>query len=327
MNDYTHLTRKERYRIYALLDMGKTEDQIAEKIQRHRSTIYRETSRNLEEEEYYPIVAQQKAEARRRGIRSCKLQRDAALYDYVVRHLRMGWSPEQISGRMRLEGKGYYICPESIYRYIYREKNKGLYRYLHYKKPRRRMRHDRNPRACRYGNIRLITNRPKEVEGREKFGHWEGDSIVFNTNRKKSVVTLIERKSRAVSIIKNENIHSEVVMEGIKNTFMHMPKKAFLTATFDQGSEFADYRKIEGATGCRVFYCEVRSPWQRGSNENMNGRLRRYLPLYTDIESVRQKQLDKLAEKINNTPRKCLGFRTPREIYLKHCSHFNGLQL
>jgi IS30 family transposase len=327
MENYTQLTSKERRQIYSFLDMGMSKTDIARRLGRNKSTIYREIKRNKEENSYFPGIAQQKADIRKQKERCCKLQKVPALYEYILRHLKTGWSPEQISGRMRLENKSYYVCHETIYRYIYRQRSNDLYQHLHYKKMRRGIRFGRKSRACRYGDIRLIDKRPNEIATRETFGHWEGDSVVFSQTRKQSIATLVERKSRAVAIIKNQDIKSTTVMNNIKSRFVTLPKKAAITITFDQGSEFAYYRIIEMETDCRVFYCRVRSPWEKGGNENMNGRIRRYLPLNTDIESVEQEQLDRLAQKLNNTPRKCLGYETPREVYLKHCKNYNGLQL
>jgi transposase, IS30 family len=238
------------------------------------------------------------------------------LRNHIVGRLKNGWSSEQISGRIKCDNKFWYICHETIYRYVYRSKNKELYYYLPYKKPHREIRFSRKKRMCRYGDMRLITQRSQEINTRETFGHWEGDSIVFSSTRKQSVATVIERKTRVVMLLKNCKVDSETVMGNLEKCFMKLPKKAFSTITFDQGSEFAEHRKLEMATNCKVFYCEARSPWQKGSNENMNGRLRRYLPRNTDIESVTQEQLNFLMWKLNNTPRKCLDFQTPKESYL-----------
>lgn len=170
---------------------------------------------------------------------------------------------------------------------------------------------------CRYGDIRLINKRPKNVEERRFIGHWEGDLILFRGTKKNSVTTLVERKTRLVQLLKNTTKVSQEVMNKIKNklTGLNIPCK---TITFDQGVEFANYPSIENTMDGKVYYCHIQSPWQRGSNENMNGRLRRYLPRSTDIKAVTEQELDQLAEKMNTMPRKCLGFRTPKELFLKH---------
>jgi transposase, IS30 family len=213
-----------------------------------------------------------------------------------------------------LENKPYYICHETIYYYIYKKENKNLYQYLHYKKPKRRKRFARKQQKCRYGDIRLITKRPTKIALRTHYGHWEGDTIEFHGTKKTTVTTLVERKSRLVRLIKNENKISENVMSAIKENFQNEDQEFFKTITFDQGSEFANFPQIETHLPCKTYYCEARSPWQKGTNENMNGRLRRYLPRDTLIHQVTQQQLDLLANKINNLPRKCLGFKKPKEL-------------
>lgn len=147
------------------------------------------------------------------------------------------------------------------------------------------------------------------------------------SSRQWHIITLVERKSRFLSLIRNENKKSALVMGKIKDNFQWMPKKGRQTFTFDQGSEFADYRQLEAYTSCHVYYCEKHSPWQKGSNENMNGRLRRYLPRSINLAQISQENLDCLAIQMNNQPRKCLGFKTPAELFFKyslflHCRTF-----
>ncbi len=150
-----------------------------------------------------------------------------------------------------------------------------------------------------------------------RFGHWEGDTIQFVGNRKKVVTTLVERKSRMVLLIKNNSKHSNGVMEKIRGKFESLPQKMCKTITFDQGVEFADYKQLETKMKCRVYYCETHSPWQKGTNENMNGRLRRYLPNTTNIDQITQKDLDSLAHRMNLCPRKCLGYKMPQEVFIQ----------
>ena len=281
MGDYTHLSMKDRQRFSTYLQMGLSIKEISHRLDRHRSTLYRELNRNRDSGIYLPSIACQKASARAHHGRRSKLQKDGYLRDYVVRSLKKGWSPEQISGRMKYQKLTIYVCPETIYQYIYKSKDKTLYYCLPYKQPKRRKRCARKQRLCRYGGMRLITQRPADISTRERFGHWEGDTIQFMGERKKVVTTLVERKSRMVILIKNSSKHSRGVMERIKGKFENLPKKMCKTITFDQGSEFADHRYLKDTMRCDVYYCEAHSPWQKGSNENMNGRLRRYLPSAT----------------------------------------------
>ena len=318
MGYYTQLSVTDRRRLYVFLEMGLSISEIAQKLARHRSTIYREISRNKELETYLPIIAHQKALERNSNGRTSKLERNGVLRDYVIRSLKKGWSPEQISGRMKHQKLSFYLCHESIYRYIYQSKNKDLFHCLAYKKPRRHPLYGRKHRSCRYGHAYLITNRPEDVSTRGRFGHWEGDTIEFKGNKSKVVTTLVERKSRMVFLIKNESKHSIEVMKNIEKKLENLPKKMFKTITFDQGSEFAEHRYIEQKLACEVYYCETHSPWQKGSNENMNGRLRRrYLPKNAKIDLITQKELNEIADKMNLCPRKCIGYKTPKELFIQ----------
>jgi len=317
MENYTHLSISDRRRLYIFLEMGLSITEIAKKLSRNRATIYREIDRNKELEIYSPGIAQQKTEERAKERRLSKLQKDGVLRDYVTRSLKKGWSPEQISGRMKFKQLSFYVCHETIYQFIYKSNDKELFHCLTYKKPRRRKRHGRKKQPCRYGKIRLITQRPEDIITRKRFGHWEGDTIQFKGTKEKVVTTLVERKSRMVYLIKNSSKHSHGVMDKIKGKFESLPRKMCKTVTFDQGVEFADYRHLEQQINCKVYYCETHSPWQKGSNENMNGRLRYYLPRETDIAKITQEELNELAAKMNRCPRKCLGFKTPNELFIQ----------
>jgi len=317
MANYTHLSVTDRRRIYAYMDMGLSKTEIAKKLNRHRSTLHRELNRNKETEGYLPIIAHQKTQQRKSDNRISKIKHNAYLRDYIIKALQKGWSPEQISGRMKYKNLTMYVCHETIYQFIYTSNDKSLYQCLTYKKPKRRKHCSRKPQECRYGKIRLITQRPEAINTRERFGHWEGDTIQFQGTKSKVVTTLVERKSRMVSLIKNSSKHSQGVMNKIKAKFKELPSQMCKTITFDQGCEFADYRQLEQELHCQVYYCETHSPWQKGSNENMNGRLRRYLPSSIDIANFTQEELDKLADKMNHCPRKCIGFKTPHEVFIQ----------
>jgi IS30 family transposase len=317
MGNYTHLSISDRLRFYTFLEMELPITEIAKRLSTHRSTLYRELNRNSEPEGYLPKTAQLKTEERAKQKRPSKLRKDGVLRDYVVRSLQKGWSPEQISGRMTYHKLSFYACHETIYQFVYQSKNKELYYCLPYKKPKRQKRYSRQKSPCRYGKIRLITERPEDIVTRKRFGHWEGDTIQFKGTKEKVVTTLVERKSRLVFLIKNNRKHSRGVMDKIKEKFEKLPSKMCKTITFDQGIEFADYRHLEQQNKRKVYYCETHSPWQKGSNENMNGRLRWHLPRETDIARITQEELDQLAAKMNRCPRKCLGYKTPQELFIQ----------
>ncbi len=148
----------------------------------------------------------------------------------------------------------------TLYQFIYKSKNRTLYYYLPYKKPKRSKRYSRKKQSCKFGEIRLISQRPEDIATRKRFGHWEGDTIQFKGVKDKVVTALVERKSRMVCMIRNESKHSRGVMEKIKDKLKIPPQKMRQTITFDQGAEFADYRHLEQQMGCKIYYCQAHSP-------------------------------------------------------------------
>lgn len=318
MGHYTQLSIDDRQTFHRLRLQGYPVRSIAKQLGRHHSTLYRELSRHSQATGYDPYAAHTQAITTQSQQRKSKIQRHVTLRKYIVDHLKLGWSPEQISGRLKRKKSKYIICHETIYRYIYRLNNKKLYQYLRYKKPKRRRKFARKHQVCRYGNKRIITERFKCMDKRFVYGHWEGDLIEFKGDKKRSVTTLLERKTKLVLLIKNDNKTTNTVMGSIANMLIKIPTHACQTITFDQGNEFANYQRLEKAFNCRVFYCHKSSPWEKGSNENTNGRLRRFLPKRADIKNITQEKLDEVMKTMNNTPRKCLDYRTPKELFLSH---------
>lgn len=323
MKNYTQLSLEERRRFNAFLDMNYSISEISRRLGRHRSTLYRELKRNQTDNTYRATTAQQQALSRKQ--RPCFIQKNLTLRSYVIRRLKEGWSPEQIAGRLKRKKSKYTICHETIYRYIYKH-NYKLHQYLPYKKPKRRKPIAPLKFRCRYGDSRLIINRPKYVEPRNVIGHWEGDSIEFKKNKKQLVITLVERKTRFVMLIKVETKSSEVVMSKIINKIKSLPPGMFKTITFDQGVEFANYVLLERETNCSVYYCHPRSPWEKGANENMNGRLRRPLPKNLDIRKITQTALDDVETSVNKIPRKCLAYKTAEEVFARQIYEANLYQ-
>ncbi len=311
MDYYMHLSLKERRQIYLFLDMKLTVPQIAQRLGRHRSTIAREIKRNATDKIYLPGLANRLAQKRTRQS-VCKITTDPLLHTYLFTHLKKGWSPEQIAGRLRHEKMPFYACHETIYRYIYAQEDKNLFYLLPYKKPRRHRRYQRIHRS-KYLDAKRIQTRPEEVNNRQIFGHWEGDTLFFNTSFHENVTTLVERKTRFVMMAKNSNKKSDDVMTTIRKIIQPLPRAMWKTLTFDRGVEFTHFKQIEQHTACAAYYCDPHSPWQRGSNENMNGRLRRFLPRRLKVQALSTLTLKNLADQMNCTPRKCLGFLTPRE--------------
>ena len=315
MENYSHLSEKDRWEFYKLRQSGIGMTSIARQMNRHRSTLYRELKRNQQRgSRYLPGVAQKEAENKQHKPRQSKIDRHKTLQSYIKEKLKAGWSPEQIAGRLKRKKSKYSICHETIYRYIYRHQTKQWYHYLRYKNPRRYKHYARRKTNCIYGEKRLITQRSAQINSRYQWGHWEGDSVEFSNSKQSMITTLLERKSRFIIMIKNVTKRSEVVMNNMFNALQGLPSKLCRSVTCDQGGEFAAYKILENNQFCHVYYCHTHSPWEKGSNENTNGRLRRFLPRETNIHQVDQTLLDNIANLMNSTPRKCLGYKTPQEI-------------
>lgn len=318
MGNYNHLSLSERQILYTLLRQGTSINEIAIQLGRNRSSLYRELARNGNNEAYNPIAAEHQALTKRSQLRRCKIERHNTLRQYVMKRLKIGWSPEQIAGRLKRKKSKYVICHETIYSFIYRQKNKKLYLLLAKKKPKRRRQYARKHQSCRFGNRRIITERPSYIDKRFHYGHWEGDRIEFIGERSAAITTLVERKTRVVLLIKNTNKTSHQVMNSIAKKFGQSSNRLCKTITFDQGNEFANFNVLERRLNCKIFYCHKHAPWEKGTNENMNGRIRRYLPFGLKIDDISQESLDQLSNSLNNTPRKCLDYKTPKELFLKH---------
>jgi IS30 family transposase len=185
------------------------------------------------------------------------------------------------------------------------------------KKPYRSFKKARKASNKSQLSFRNIVFRTENANSRNTLGHWEGDTIHFPVGQKSCVTTLVERKSRFVCLRKNKNKTASTVIGGIYNIIKSSPLKIWDSLTFDRGPEFMEYPQLEQKTKCKIYFCDPRAPWQRGSNENTNGRLRRYLPKKHSIDETSQEDLDRIAILVNNTPRKCLGYETPREVFIQ----------
>lgn len=257
-----------------------------------------------------------------RRTKTRKLLRHDALKEYIVTKLREHWSPEQISGYLRrVDAVGIRVCHETIYRHVYSAEGRdmGLYRHLFRCRKHRRRRFGRIARGNTIPFEHTIHARPGEVATREVFGHWEGDLMIFERERGRSNVTsLIERKSRYAVLIKNDGKHSIPVLGGISGQLGRLPAPARQTITFDRGHEFLRYPVLREAIGITSYFCDPRSPWQKGAVENSNARMRRFLPRETDIGNLSQADLERVCRIANTTPRKCLGYQTPQEVFEAH---------
>ena len=290
---YRQLVLDERRTIFRLLNAKLPIDAIAKEIGRHRSTLYREIRRNRfndvkEYQGYYPVTADDSARARRQ--RQRKLVRDASLRAYVLEKLALWWSPEQIAGRLRRGGMSGRVCHETIYQFIYGPEGRalGLHRHLLRARRLRRRRFGRRPHSPKIPLERTITQRPAAVGRRDELGHWEADLLIFRrAHGKANVTSLVERKSRLIRLLQNTDRRSPGVVGAIGDALATLPPPARQTITFDRGSEFLGYDHLTRVLGIDAYFCDPHAPWQKGSIENTNGRLRRFLPSETDGFALR----------------------------------------
>jgi IS30 family transposase len=314
---YDQLDIDERYELYRLHDTGKAIREIGRLMGRSASTISRELRRNaLQRGEYKPGSADRIALSRCR--RLSRIERLSPLRTYVGDRLAMGWSPEQIAGRLGLEGSEHLVGVETIYRFIYRPaiRREKLYRFLPRAKAsrgRRYFKRRRDPIERR----RSIHERPQAVASREEFGRWEGDLMQFRTQRG-NLLTLCERKSRFSVAAPLKTKTAEETGQVLMASLDRLPPQARRTITFDNGGEFAHHRQLTDGLGIDAYFCDPHSPWQRGSIENTNGIFRRDMPRKTEITDYSPHDIDDIAWAVNSTPRKCLGYKTPAETFLEN---------
>lgn len=325
---HKHLSLEERRHIYLMLGRKASVTKIAQQLGRHHSTIYRELQRNsyFEADDhkmngYYPLNAHEYYRRRRQSLRL--FERYPDLKQLVIEKLKSYWSPEQIAGYLKRHAMaGFYVCMETIYRFVYscEGKDMGLYRYLFKGRKRRRGLYSRKARSKLIPDHHGIAYRPVIVDSRDTFGHWEGDLMIFNREHGNANVTsLIERKSRYTVLAKNDNRRPMPVMERIVRQLSPLPRDMTKTIAFDRGFEFIHhYDELQKRLSMQAYFCDPQAPWQKGAVECNNRRLRRFLPSHTNLNGLSNADLYDISVIMNNTPRKCLGYKTPQEVIDEH---------
>ena len=316
------LTMIEREEISRGVVAGKSIRMIAAALGRWPSTISREIRRNDGPQGYRANRADQAAWDRACRPKVCKLAQNAALAHLVARKLRLEWSPEQIAGWLKHtypNDKAFQVSHETIYRSLFIQARGALKKELmaHLRRTRgmRRSRHHTQKTSI-HGKITeavSISERPPAVEDRALPGHWEGD-LLFGSNNSQ-VATLVERQSRYVMLAKVPKKDTETVVNSLIKHAQKLPHELYQSLTWDRGKEMADHRRFTLATDIKVYFCDPRSPWQRGSNENANGLLRQYLPKGIDLSGYSQPKLNAIARRLNERPRKTLHYETPAQRF------------
>lgn len=332
MKNYTHLSEEEREKIAALLQDGKKQCEIADELGRNPSTISLELKRNktmigvknnnnpiakkyLENSYYFPKKAQNKYRKRRRESKQGCPLKTLDLYDYVIDKLKLYWTPNLISGRAKLDRIGK-ISGECIYQFIYSKDGKSLklWEYLprhHKKRQKKRL---RKYKRTLIPNRIDISERPKEVEDRKEFGHWEDDSVV-GVGAGAALNTKRERMTRYMMITKIPRKTAKATRLATCKRFRTLPLSAKKTNTADNGCEFTQHEKTTKQTGMKFYFATPYRSCERGTNENGNGLIRRFLPKKTDFNKISNKQIQTIEDWINNRPMKCLNYKTPHEVF------------
>ena len=316
------LTLPEREEISRAVMAGQSIRTVAALLGRAASTVSREIKRNGGQEFYRASQADQAAWDRGRRPKICKLAENRALARIVTDKLRMLWSPEQIAGWLKHtypRDESHRVSHETIYRSLFIQARgalkKELLQHLRRTRGMRRSRHH-TQKTDVHGQIVgavSISERPASAEDRAVPGHWEGD-LMFGAHNSQ-IATLVERQTRYVMLVKVASKDTETVVDALIKNTRKLPQELYKSLTWDRGKEMAGHTRFTLATDIQVYFCDPRSPWQRGSNENTNGLLRQYLPKGIDISSYSQAKLNAVARQLNERPRKTLGYQTPAEMF------------
>jgi len=314
------LTLVEREEISRALVTGHSIRSIAARIGRAPSTVSREIKRNGGQASYRASQADSAACERAHRPKRCKLAQNRALAGIVAEKLRALWSPEQIAGWLKHTYPGdesRHVSHESIYRTLFIQARgalkKELLEHLRRTRPMRRSRHytQKTEIHGRIIDAISISERPASAEDRAVPGHWEGDLLIGSHNSQ--IATLVERQTRYVMLVKVPTKDSQTVVNALVKNARKLPQELYKSLTWDRGTEMHGHKQFTLATDIKVYFCDPRSPWQRGSNENTNGLLRQYMPKGTDLSVYTQRQLDQFAASLNRRPRQTLGWMKPCE--------------
>jgi len=314
---YHHLTIEERACIDVYYKQGLSVSKIALLLDRNKSTISRELKRNANDRgNYNPIGAQRKYVVRRRACgRIAILETNPYILALVCDGLSKYFSPEQISNTLP---KGKRICFSTIYRAI---RQKIIPSEYHAKLRRygKRLKHRGKTKGMAYdfSQVRSISQRPSSICNRNRYGHWELDTIVLRKESGCHLATFVERKSRMAIIRKIDNKKAETMSDTIIDAMSSVPSHLVKTFTVDRGLEFTDWRRVEKELNAKVYFCDPYSPHQRGTNENTNGLIRQFFPRRTILPVITNEFVKEAEVLLNNRPRKCLGWNTPYERFYR----------
>lgn len=315
---FKQLTDSDRSKLEVLIKEGYLQKEAAKKLGVNKSTISRELKRYPTPHGYRADMAQARHEHKRTACKPHVRMNDPEICEYVLERIYRGWSPETIGGKLKREiqlgfkPKSFYLNHESIYQFVYESeygKKEKLYQYLRRGQKRRKKQHGRQAQQETIKNRVFIDQRPKDINLRQTIGHWEGDTIIYSN--KKAVNSLVERKTKFVALTKLERKTAELTKQAVIGKLQNHYRE---TLTVDNGTENAKHEEIAKELDLKVYFCHPYHSWEKGTNENTNGLVRRYLPKQTNIDDLTQKELDAIADELNDRPRKSLNYQTPREV-------------
>ena len=321
-----HFSIEDREVLAQMHLQGHTQQQIAQILGKSQSAISRELKRNaVNDGQYRPVQAHRLAIHRRRGamVRRPRKLQQPKLLEAVQAGLKQFWSPQQIAGRLARRKRARHVSHETIYRWIWQQKRQGQswHTYLRqaHRKHKRRLRGMLDKRG-KIPDRTFIDKRPAAVETRRSFGHWEADTLV-GKNHKGGVATHVERKSRYLVMAPLPVRDHRKLVKASEQAFarhdqhLRLPRKS---ETLDNGPEFWSHKELGRALGLDVYFARPHHPWERGSNEQVNGLIRQFLPKGSDLVNLSLKRIRRIENLLNNRPRKTLGYRTPIEVLRKH---------
>ncbi len=316
------LTLAEREEISRSVATGQSIRSVATRLGRAPSTISREIMRNGGQECYRANQADQAAWDRGRRPKTCSLAENRSLAHIVAGKLQLLWSPEQIAGWLKRtypDDETFHVSHETIYRSLFIQARgvlkKELLQHLRRTRAMRRSRHhtQKSDDRRRIRDAVSISERPAAAEDRAVPGHWEGDLLCGN--RSSQIATIVERQTRYLMLVKVASKDAETFANALVKNARKLPQELYKSLTWDRGTEMAGHKRFTLATDIQVYFCDPRSPWQRGTNENTNGLLRQYFPKGTDISTYSQAKLNAVARKLNERPRKTLNYETPAQQF------------
>lgn len=315
---YVQLTEAERELIASMHWEGKGPSEIARTIGRDKGTISRELRRNSSQEYkcYTPCQAHKRSAQRKLTARHSRpLLKNEKIQHYVRQKLKLNWSPEIIAGRLKKSGQS--ISHEAIYQFIYHrdtpDREQLISQLCRAHRKRRIKGKGRKVRKTKIPNRVSIDARPKAVDQRKQVGHWEGDTLISRKS-KAALHSMTERVTRLLRLSKLKSKSAAESNKAVAKALRNLPAKAKRTLTLDNGTENASHEALTEKLGIKCYFADPYAAWQRGSNEQINGLIRRYLPKGTDFSKIDKDQIKKIEKLINNRPRKCLGFKTPLEV-------------